>query len=40
VAGAAIGIAANLVFTRPREHVTVVVDAGRGHAGSFITVAW
>lgn len=40
VAGAAIGIAANLVFTHPREHVTVVVDAGRGHAGSLITIAW
>jgi membrane-associated phospholipid phosphatase len=40
VAGAAIGIAASLVFTRRREHVTVVVDLGRGHAGSSIAIAW
>ena len=40
VAGAAIGIAANLVFTHPRQHVSVTFDAGRGHAGSSITVAW
>lgn len=40
VAGAAIGIAANLVFTRRREHVAVVVDLGRGHASSAIAIAW
>lgn len=40
VAGAAIGIAANLVFTRRREHVTVLVDLGRDHAGTSIAVAW
>jgi membrane-associated phospholipid phosphatase len=40
VAGAAIGIAANLVFTRPREHVSVTLDAGRGHAAAFVTVVW
>jgi membrane-associated phospholipid phosphatase len=40
VAGAAIGIAANLVFTRPREHVSVTLDAGRAHAAAFVTVVW
>ena len=40
VAGSAIGIATNLLFTHRREHVTVVVDLGRGHAGSSIAIAW
>ncbi|HSD67121.1 MAG TPA: phosphatase PAP2 family protein [Vicinamibacteria bacterium] len=40
VAGAAIGIAANLAFTRRREHVAVVVDLGPGHAGSSLVVVW
>jgi membrane-associated phospholipid phosphatase len=40
VAGAALGIAANLVFTHPREHVWVALDAGRGHVGTRIAVAW
>jgi membrane-associated phospholipid phosphatase len=40
VAGAAIGIATNLMFTHRREHVAVVIDLGRGHAGSAIVVAW
>jgi membrane-associated phospholipid phosphatase len=40
VAGAAIGIAANLVFTRRREHVAVLVDLGPRHAGTSIAVAW
>ncbi len=40
VAGAAIGIATNLLFTHRREHVAVVVDLGRGHAGSSIVMAW
>jgi len=40
VAGAAIGIATNLVFTHPREHVTVALDGGRGHAGCSVALAW
>jgi hypothetical protein len=40
VAGAAIGIAANLVFTRPRQQVSVRFDAGRGHAAAFVTIVW
>jgi membrane-associated phospholipid phosphatase len=40
VAGAALGVAANLVFTHPREHVSVALDAGRGHVGTRIAVAW
>jgi membrane-associated phospholipid phosphatase len=40
VVGAAIGIATNLVFTRPREHVSVTLDAGRAHAAAFVTVVW
>jgi membrane-associated phospholipid phosphatase len=40
VAGVAIGIAANLVFTRRRELVTVLVDVGPRHAGTSISVAW
>jgi len=40
VAGAAIGIATNLAFTRRREHVAVALDAGRGHAGCSVTLAW
>jgi PAP2 superfamily len=40
LAGAAIGIGANLVFTRPREHVSVSLDAGRGHAGASVTLSW
>jgi membrane-associated phospholipid phosphatase len=40
VAGAAIGIATNLLFTHRREHVAVVVDLGRSHAGSSIAIAW
>jgi membrane-associated phospholipid phosphatase len=40
VAGAAIGIATNLAFTHPREHVAVALDAGRGHAGCSIALAW
>jgi len=40
LAGAAIGVATNLVFTHRRERVAVVVDLGRGHAGSSIVVAW
>jgi membrane-associated phospholipid phosphatase len=40
VAGAAIGIAANLVFTRPRQPVSVRLDVGRGHAAAFVTIVW
>ena len=40
VAGAAIGIATNLAFTHPREHVAVALDAGRGHAGCSVALAW
>ena len=40
VAGAAIGVATNLVFTHPREHVAVALDGGRGHAGCSVALAW
>jgi membrane-associated phospholipid phosphatase len=40
VAGAALGIGANLIFTRPREHVAVSLDMGRGHAGASVTLSW
>jgi membrane-associated phospholipid phosphatase len=40
VAGAAIGIATNLAFTHPREHVAVALDGGRGHAGCSVALAW
>jgi membrane-associated phospholipid phosphatase len=40
VAGAAIGIAANLVFTRHRGRVVVAPDVGRGHVGTRVTIVW
>jgi membrane-associated phospholipid phosphatase len=40
VAGAAIGIASNLVFTRRREHVAVAFDLRPGHVGTSIAIAW
>jgi membrane-associated phospholipid phosphatase len=40
LAGGAIGIAANLVFTRHREHVALSPDLGRGRAGARLTIAW
>jgi membrane-associated phospholipid phosphatase len=40
VAGAAIAIAANLVFTHPRPKVHVALDAGRGHVGARVTIVW
>jgi membrane-associated phospholipid phosphatase len=40
IAGGAIGIASNLVFTRPREHVAVALDGGRGHVGASVSVTW
>jgi membrane-associated phospholipid phosphatase len=40
LAGAAIGIATNLAFTHRREHVAVALDAGRGHGGFTLAVAW
>jgi membrane-associated phospholipid phosphatase len=40
VAGAAIAIAANLVFTHPRPKVHVAFDAGRHHVGTLVTIVW
>jgi membrane-associated phospholipid phosphatase len=40
VAGAAIGIGANLVFTRHRSQVAVAFDAARGHADCQVAIAW
>jgi membrane-associated phospholipid phosphatase len=40
VAGAAIAIAANLVFTHPRRKVHVAFDAGRDHVGTRVTFVW
>jgi membrane-associated phospholipid phosphatase len=40
VAGGAIGIAANLVFTHRREHVAVTIDGGRGHVATSVRVSW
>ena len=40
VAGAAIGIAANLIFTHRREHVSLGFDPRPGHAGFVVTIAW
>jgi membrane-associated phospholipid phosphatase len=40
VAGGAIGIGANLVFTRRRKKVSVALDAGRGHAAASVRIAW
>jgi hypothetical protein len=40
VAGAALGIGANLIFTRPRDHVSVSFDAGRGHAAASVSCSW
>jgi membrane-associated phospholipid phosphatase len=40
VAGGALGIGANLIFTRPRKDVSVSFDAGRGHAAASVTLAW
>jgi membrane-associated phospholipid phosphatase len=40
VAGGAIGIGANLVFTRRRKKVTVSLDAGQGHAAASVRMAW
>jgi membrane-associated phospholipid phosphatase len=40
IAGAAIGIAANLVFTHPRRKVDVAIDAGRDHVGTRVTIVW
>ena len=40
VAGAAIGIGANLVFTHPRAHVSLGFDASRHRAGPLVTIAW
>ena len=40
VAGAAIGIGANLVFTHRREHVSVGLCPERSHPGFVVTIAW
>jgi membrane-associated phospholipid phosphatase len=40
VAGGAIGIGANLVFTRRRKKVAVSLDAGQGHAAASVRMAW
>jgi membrane-associated phospholipid phosphatase len=40
LAGAAIGIGANLVFTHPRAHVSLGFDASRRRAGPLVTIAW
>ena len=40
VAGAVIGIAANLIFTHRREHVSLGFDPRPGHAGFVVTIAW
>lgn len=40
VAGAAIAIAANLVFTHPRRKVDVAIDTGRHHVGARVTIVW
>ena len=40
LAGAVIGIAANLAFTRHREHIALSPDLGRGRAGVRLTIVW
>lgn len=40
VAGAAIGFAANCVFTHSREHISLGVDSDERRAGLVVTVAW
>ena len=40
VAGAAIGIAANCVFTHSREHVSLGFDVGGSRAGPVVTIVW
>jgi membrane-associated phospholipid phosphatase len=40
LAGSALGIGANLIFTHPREHVSVSLDMGRGHAAASVTLSW
>lgn len=40
VAGAAIGIAFNLVFTRSRGHVSLGCDPRRDRAGLVVTIVW
>jgi len=40
VAGAVIGIAANLVFTRSRGHVSLGCDLGRSRVGTVVTIVW
>jgi membrane-associated phospholipid phosphatase len=40
IAGGAIGVGANLVFTRHREHVALGWDASPHRAGPVVAVAW
>jgi membrane-associated phospholipid phosphatase len=40
IAGAAIGIAANLVFTRSRGHISLGCDLGRNRVGPVVTIVW
>ena len=40
LAGAVFGIAANLAFTRHREHIALSPDLGRGRAGVRLTIVW
>jgi membrane-associated phospholipid phosphatase len=40
VAGAAIAIGANLIFTRPRSHVSLALDAEDGGVGPELKISW
>jgi membrane-associated phospholipid phosphatase len=40
LAGAAIGIAANLLFTHPLHHTTIALDGGPRRAGILVAVTW
>jgi membrane-associated phospholipid phosphatase len=40
IAGGAIGVAANLVFTDRYKHVLLGADLRRGHAGPVLTIVW
>jgi membrane-associated phospholipid phosphatase len=40
VAGGALGIGANLGFTRRRKKVSVALDADRDHAAAGVRIAW
>jgi membrane-associated phospholipid phosphatase len=40
VAGAAIAIGANLIFTHPRSHVSLALDAEDGGVGPELKISW